>query len=310
MAVRDPRNYEDKTPGPEGDAERQGGHNPEGVSPVEKLKRSYWDAEELKMFKQVAGIDDHKPVNDKKSGGSDESPITQIMVASMKAQSDAINTILTHLATISARPDGQNNQLIQFMQQEITELKSRREESSIDPLELMTETATKFEALGLALKKHLGLPDSSNVNTSDIPGMLQLEELKIDREERQRQHESDIEERRHRWDKEDKQFMMWYEVEKTKIQNDLSRKTSWADDLKDGIKATINAIDRQNEEGVGKGVKEQRRERRQMPEEKPEDRIPTSFKCEGCGEMVNNPDKSLNVTCPACGAEYDMTPGP
>lgn len=166
---------------------------------------------------------------------------------------------------------------------------------------ILTETADM-------LKEKLQVPQQpATPMPNDIPGLLQIEERRMEREDRQRQHEKEmaILKQQH----EEKMAMQKREDERSdaRWEADFRLKRQESEDSRRGRGVATDAIiDMAG--SIGDAVKTERTSEKVSGQ--PDIRIPKRFKCSECGEMVDIPenhDINQPISCGKCGAEYKFS---
>lgn len=183
-----------------------------------------------------------------------------------------------------------------------------------DPLQGLMQAQMVLDNLAEKMKKREGVSGDVRVLGQDLPGLLKLEELKLDREERARQWQEDMAERRHQWEEErgfkEHQWAMeqkrWeanFTLEKDKFEDERKRNEKTGEALEDilsGLGATIDQAFGTKDQPSGLVVE------RVKSEAVPSQR---GFKCEVCENPVPLlPDTKVGdkVLCPQCQAEYTV----
>lgn len=216
-------------------------------------------------------------------------------------------------ATESARTADRESMTtqLQYLREEIKEAK----QGGADPMETYLRVGEQLEAVVDRLKGKLGVSPGTVVQTSDLPAMIQLESLKMDREERQRQHDEKMKleerhyqeakaEREHQWDKEEKRWAAEFTLKKLEFDHKSGTQDQALEKLGTLIESVTSGIQPGEGGGVGGGGGQPRAQNSERSQ-------PTSFKCtqEGCEGIVQIPATAKpgeTVTCPQCQTVYDL----
>ena len=175
----------------------------------------------------------------------------------------------------------------------------------VDPIDSYRRIKGVLDELTADFKKGLGLDDVGRVAGSDLPVMLELEKMKLERGEQQMRY--DAEEKRkeraflfemEKWreEREDHRQQWQAEFRFKKEEATLSRESrkNAGDALQDIVGAWVESVDQQR--GVATSAS--------MPGV---ETVQKSFRCDGCEQGVPIPTTSNvgdQVVCPKCNAEY------
>jgi len=213
------------------------------------------------------------------------------------------------LRTMATRAEGETKAQITELQEKVAKalktLENPPERKS--PLEVYREVRGEIDSLANEVKQNLGLGANVNVGTADFPRLLELEDRRLDREERERrwkeeqdrlhhQWELEAEERRRRYEQEDRKWAAEMALRQQEFQDrrDVQRKAG--DGLSDLVGAVIEGIDTERTgTEVGQEVIV------------PQRRLVKSFPCEACQARVQVPREAKEgdiVECPSCHAQY------
>ena len=166
------------------------------------------------------------------------------------------------------------------------------------------EVKGELDSLTQEIKSRLNIEDGVHVSTSNIPQLIELEERKMEREERSRQWQQGMEERRHQWEEEMALKRHQWDVEQHRWSKEFDLKLTELSDnrkVRDGALSELGALASSIVEGVESpaGELQPRRVKAGQP-------TPTSFLCE-CGKPLQAPQQvtaETQVTCLDCGAVY------
>lgn len=204
---------------------------------------------------------------------------------------------------------------LKYMLDELKEVRARLDAAKgQDPLQGLLQASEILDNLAEKMKKREGIPGDVRMVGQDLPGLLSLEERKLEREERARQWQEEMEQRRHQWEEErgfkEHQWAMeqqrWeanFALEKEKVEEDRKQRAKTGDafeDIVSGLGATIDQTF--GNKGRPSGLVVERVKSEVAPTQR-------EFKCEACEGPVPLPPNTKvgdKVLCPQCQAEYTV----
>lgn len=279
-------------------------------SPVERYKESFNEAVELKGFSDGLGMGvegmihgatgktspeelvAHKTTMDITKSIVEESLKTSREIASeaRTAQREAFDSQLSDLKERVDRAEGAGGT---SAIQQFKEIK--------DIMKMMTEELSQSLGLG-----------KTPTSASDMPKMIELENLRMkhdtddrnwkqEREEWREEMKTQREERERRWVMEDRKWEGEYKLKVAEFQHGANVKDKAAEQLTDLASAFMKDM----ESGQAEGAPAPAPMRQQAAPEPPR---PTSFTCkqEGCGAVIQMPAGASEATCSKCGAVYEL----
>jgi len=275
---------------------------------ADRLRKTREEALEVATWERTLGVG---------ASASAESPIkisAHLDLASLL--DEAHNTAAQAQATLSA----ERAERMHVMEMQLDTLKTRLEAGGKSELETYREVKGLMEEMAAELKQSMGIATQGPVSATDVPGLLQIEQLRLDREERQRQWQDEMEERRHQWQVEqdarerrylieDRQWSADHELRKSELELGRETRTRATDALSDLAASVIEGID------TARGPSVAQRASKFSPaaptptveEGTAETASPKSFTCEECGGEVLIPggaDEGMQVKCQSCEAQY------
>ena len=275
--------------------------------PIEEIEAATYRGERLKAFKQAAGIKDQQPQPPTPTTSSEKIGID--IGAIFNSQSAVVTKALDKLSEVKTGPT--TDPYLQHLEGELQTLQQKIEAGGVDPIDHLTQTQTKLDALFDSFKKRLGISESANVKISDMPSMIELEKIKIASQEGHDRWTEEMAEKKRRWEVEDRHWLEELELKKSAAANtqklaekDEQRKDKAMTRLGDLVGGVIESIE--TEEGYEAPLK---KEKAAQPPAQERIIKPKKFKCT-CGRMLDVPADAAEVECKqeggGCGAIYDM----
>ena len=293
MAVKDVRGSGGEIPEPGGDPSET---PPKGViDPVAKIQQAIYDGERLKQFKKAAGIkDDEQPPVAQSPFDIKAIDVTQLITSSQAMLKDAYEKALAL----------QNKDMLTYLggiSEKLKQVEALQAAAIATPKTQKSELDTYREVRGLMdevagdLKKNMGV--QTTVSASDVPGLLSLKKLDLDREERQReheekmklmgqQHEEKMTEQKHQWQKEDRQFEKTFALDKAKLETEGGFKSRATNAFEDVAGAVVDSITKAKG-GEAKSTFE--------------------TECPDCGAKLTVKKGQKEAKCPKCGVTHEVT---
>ena len=162
-------------------------------------------------------------------------------------------------------------------------------------LDTYREVRALMDEVAVDLKKNMGV--QTPVSASDTPALLALEEKKIDREDRQRQHlermkqmdqqhEEKMAETRRQWQVEDKKFEKTFLLDKMKLETEGGFKGRATNAIEDVAGSIVDSITKARG-GEAKHTFE--------------------TECPDCGTKLSVEKGQKEAKCPKCGATHEVT---
>ena len=279
MAVKDIYSEGGNLPTPE---QIKSERTPE-ADPIRAIEEAHYRGERLKAFKQGAGMTDNPPPANPTTRTEEKLGINVGDI--IKAQADMLTTMMTTMMAKASelQTKSPNDPFFQYLVQEIKDLKGKHEAEPTDPLAVISA----FDQIANVMKKHLGSPEGIKVTGSDINALMELERLKMESADRQRQWQEEIEERRAgrememiRW--QDETRLRWAEFKGKRESRDKAM-----GELSDLAGAIIEGM-----EGGGGGVSRG-----------------VAVKCPTCGEHLKVRPGTKTVECSTCGERHEVNWG-
>lgn len=275
--------------------------------PIEEIEAATYRGERLRAFKHGAGIKDEQPPPPAPTKSEEKIGID--VGAIFKSQSDVVNKALDKLSEV--QKGSTTDPYLQHLEGDLQALQQKIEAGGVDPIDHLTQTQTKLDALFDSFKKRLGISESANVKISDMPTMIELEKIKIASQEGHDRWTEEMAEKKHRWEIEDRHWLEELELKKSTAANtqklaekDEQRKDKAMTRLGDLVGGVIESIE--TEEGYEASPK---KEKAAQPPAQERIIKPKKFKCT-CGRMLDVPADAAEVECKqeggGCGAIYDM----
>ena len=294
------------------------------MTPVDRLKKTWIEGQELKTFKQAAGIkDDDERRDDHKGNG--ESEVSKMMVATMQSYSTALTSMLTELVKMqSGASRGGNNEQGEFMKfliGEVKDLKTKIDTGGSDPWAMVDEYNNRMGKIQEEIKRGLGITPGAAGMAGAASSMdalrvsIELEKIRQESAERQRQHEENMLLQQRRWVVEDKKWDADFGLRLRQVDADSKNSDKKFSAFQDLAASVIGSIGPDESASSGQLVQAPAPQfSAPQPEQK---KIPTSFTCHNitdtesgteCGTLVQVPTGAMSATCPKCGAIYEMRP--
>jgi len=291
------------------------------MTPVDRLKKTWIEGQELKTFKQAAGIrDDDERRDDHKGNG--ESEVSKMMVATMQSYSNALTSMLTELVKMqsgaSRGGNTEQNEFMKFLIGEVKDLKTKIDTGSGDPFALVDEYNNRMGKITEDIKKGLSVQSSAPNVGSSIEALrvgIDIEKMRIEAADRQRQHEENMALQKRRWEVEDKKWDADFGLRLRQIDSDGKNNEKKVSAFQELAASVIGSIG--TDESVGSGGKVQTPAPQFSAPQPEQKKIPTSFTCHTvtdaetgteCGTLVQVPPGAMQATCPKCGSVYEMRP--
>jgi len=292
------------------------------LGPAERMKRHYYDGLEVEAFRRGAGMTGDK--SDQHNNDNRMPPdIANIVLGTVNAQSQALTGLLTKIVEIQKPADGEQNQFMQYLVNEVKDMKGKMEGSAgPDPLEVIEETSKRIDSLTETMRKRMGIPEMAASGGNGIEGMkmmLEIENMKQQAQERQNQFDLGLKTMERRWQQEDRHWELEFKLKVDDARKSNESKEKSLNALQDLAASIIESIEigpgpSATSEGVAGNTPQQEigaapsaaPEPEPEPQEQAHYNIPSSFICSECGEIVNVAPDRIEARCESCGAEYDL----
>lgn len=159
-------------------------------------------------------------------------------------------------------------------------------------------------------KKNIGLPGTTQAGSQDLGLMVQLEEKKLDREDRQRQHDKEMKILDQRHEEEVADRKRRWEIEDRHWEEEFKQRAAEFDQGKNTRERALGGL----EDLIGSLAQSVEVERHAVEKQPPSGEVTKvkmikAFPCEDCGQVIEvGRDHRVEepVTCPKCGAVYDL----
>lgn len=290
-------------PKPEGDNPKAGQVR-EPRDPVEEIEQAVYRGERLKAFKQAAGV--HEPDRQENQHAivpvqtPDYTPVLKAFADSMSAAITAVGGIYTKMTPQQAA-NSDSGIWNKFLIDEFKDMRAKLNQPGPDPLSLLLETDERLSGLMDRWKQREGVPKNVPVGLGNMDAMIRLEELKGEREERNQKWQSEVEERREERQEANRRWNSEFQLRILELKDNRDsrhRATDMLDDLM-GALGDGMAMGGAGEGDIATSVEKPPTSQR---------RIPKSFRCGKCQEVVKVPSPdTTTLECPNCHTEYDLT---
>ena len=253
----------------------------EEEDPIEKMEQATYRGARYRAFTQAAGI---------QPAGQGATPVRteeRIDIASIFNALSAQVTNLISQVTGSQRPNTPDP-LLTHLEAELRETRAKLD-STGDPMATAIATWEKLNGMAQTMKQGLGLPQGIQVGPNDLQATIQLQQLKMEQEERRQHWDTEMEERRQQWKREDQRWQEEFRLKKMEFFDGQDRREKSGGILENLAGALIEGID--TERGVADQPKQQ------------------SFPCEVCRSQVPVPQgatEGQKVKCPRCEESYTL----
>lgn len=284
-----------------------------GPDPVKELEQALYRADAYRAFRERAGLVDDKGKTEEKVG------IDSGSAAVVKALAEQ-NTAMMALVVEGLKTKPSDPLLTHLLEDLKAEKEAREQLQSSNPYEAMNQSLKQYSEMMGYIKKDLGLPDTMKTQISDMSSMLQLEQMKIQHEERKQQWETErqegkqrweaeMAERRRRWEIEDKKWFMDMEIKKAELEKSSQNRDKMFGELGDLGKAMLMGI-AEDRAAAGQGISRQVIQpppTQYQPAPPETERPAANFVCDGCQSPLAVPSHIKSFTCPKCGKEHDLS---
>jgi len=282
-------------------------------TPLQRYRTAFEEAIELKGFSDGLGVRaEEAGVRMPPNRASAED------VATHKAGLDIAKSIVdeTLKASRELATEARTSQREAFESQ-LGNLKERVEraepQGGASVIQQFKEISEFLESMADRMSKSLGmgkLPTSA----ADLPKLVELENLRMEGDDRHKRWEAEMEERRREWAKEDQR---WHEEMAEKQHRWEIEDRRWEEEHRQKV-AEFQAGQRKEDKVFGElddivgaftKSAEVKEEDAQIRQEAPPQPTPTSFLCktEGCGATVEAPaGVATGIKCGKCGAFYTV----
>lgn len=262
----------------------------------------------LRAFTQSAGFNPMQ-VSPTAPTTKEEEKTTVDLGSIFKSQSDLTTNLINKVveAKEAAPKGGEMSLFLAHILQELKDTKDRMEEMrnkppapQVDPLDSILSTQSRMKQLTDSMREHLGITDLTNNRGGDLSIMIELEKIRGEAQERGRQWEESMFERKRSYEKEDRHWEADHLLRMQEYKDSKSNRNRAGDMVEDLIGSLSRGIEdaRSAEEGeITFKATPTSRSKSSRPK----------FKC-SCGNDVEMPpDGAASVKCERCGSEYDLT---
>lgn len=289
MAVKDPRNFETRTPMPEGDMKQ----NPPAKSMVDRLKAIQLEGLEVQTFREAAGMNKPDPTDSTKDA-------TNMMMQMFTASQNAFVQTLSKLVELQSAGGGEKHEseFMKFLMTEYTARQKMLEEGmKVNPMQTMTDFMEWQNKMQEQVKKQIGA--ASATQASDMPLMIELEKIRQEGQDRQRKFDLELAAMKQQWTREDVRWEKEFGLKVAESRSSAEQKQETLNVLKDTAASVIESIE------SGQGVAGNPPPPAGQPASQPA--IPTSFTCPNpeCGTTIAS-GGLMEGKCAKCGTEWFM----
>lgn len=283
-----------------------------GASPADKMRKAYYDGLEMEAFRKAAGLD---------SRGKDDntSAVSNLLMSTMQSYSSALSSLVSELTKAASVATGakapEQNQFLQYLINEVQGMKQKMEGGQGDPFALIDEYHTRMTKWQDEMQRRLGVgtqPVAANASSGieSLRLALEIEKMKIESQDRQRMHEADLMERRHRWDIDDRKWQAEFKLKLEELGFNQERSKQTASTFHDLLSSVVESIEPSAEPAtrVEKQVAGQPARAEPPPSTQTKRVFPKSYTCDQCKDAFAWPDGKMSASCPHCGTEYELEP--
>ena len=291
---------------------------------IDRLKKAHGDLVEERLKGQIAGA----------VFGPQQAPQTQSQEPAfqIKGTLDLGAIIGNALNTIKEMPmylKEMQQQKFDTLEKTLEGLKQRMESAGQkDSFVVYREVKTEVDSIVNEIKKGLDL-GASTMATTDLPGLLQLEEKRIEREDHKFQYEKQIkdsdqrwreemEQRRHqweedradrnrRWEMEDRRWREDFELRRQALLSESERRKQTQGLFGDLVSSVMEGVD------IQMAPKTVAKSTESTPALQPaivaQASQPQGFPCEKCGSQITleaGRAAGDKVSCPSCNTVYEL----
>lgn len=207
---------------------------------------------------------------------------------------------------------GQTREDLKTQAAELREYRDRLTSPGESPIDTYLKMREALTGMAGDLLKQMGYSGQNQalVQASDLPRAIELEGLKLERDEAQRRWQTEQDEKKHQWDVDREERNRRYEIEDRQWKSEFDfrreqqdfenkRRDNTSTLLQDAVRSISASIDINRNEAAAS-----------QPAETPPQVVSepiTSFKCQSCGEMVQVDDPNTReATCAKCGMQYQF----
>jgi len=237
-----------------------------------------------------------RAIRDALSGGrgaeKTEEKTTVDIASIVNAQTNLTQTLITQLTDmVKNRPA---DPFVEHLKDEVTTVRQRLE-GGADPMAVLLANMEVFDKLMDTVKTRLGI-GQVQTQVSDIPRLLELEQMKFEHDERRHQWELEREDRKQQWEIENKQRERDYRLKLLEFTDSRKAKEKATDSFQDLIGSVVDSLETERA-AVGEAA----------TQESGTIKIPKAFKCLNCGHVIRVPrdqDLEVPIICDQCGQEH------
>ena len=282
------------------------------MSPADKMRKAYYEGLEIESFRRAAGLD---------SKGKDEesSTVQQMLVTTMQSYSSALSNLVSELTKAASIAQGarapEQGEFLKYLITEVQTMKQKMEGGQGDPFALIDEYHARMTKWQDEMQKRLGVGTSTSVPSaaSGIEALrlnLEIEKMRLESAERQRQHEADLAERRHRWEQEDKRWNAEFNLKLQELGFHQKQSEQTTATFQDLLGSLVESIEPSTEPvtNAGKPVAQQPARVEPPPASEVKHVFPKSYVCDQCRDAFAWPADQMTAACPHCGTQYELEP--
>lgn len=272
-----------------------GGSNEDGITNEMRAEMRAYRSERVKniLLGDLVQETKNKPAN---SGGAGDSDILKHLLDDRAKSNDVLITTLTTLLNglVKNTPAAANDPAVIRMQEEVKQIREALSGGHEDPF----DTYKKVSGAINEMRGSMGLGTSAPIAPDNTAIMLQIKQMELQENNRVREHNLELEERRRRWQIEDQKWQADFTLRRLEFADSKERRG--------GIMSALGGIIGAVTEGIDTRMGEQITERTRFVES---DMRPTSFKCPDCGLVTEIKDPTSNTAiCSHCGAMFEIQP--
>lgn len=231
--------------------------------------------------------------------------------AMFNGQNQLLQTLLTQLTTLSSKAqDSQTKAEIGELKGTVQDLVKALSQPG-DPLETFAKNYAVLETITEKLHKKAAadgtqVPGIDQAGLAAMPIYLQMEQLKLDGQDRQRTHELTLAQMRRQWVKEDRMATQQFDMERKRFELEVTTANKKVDQLSALVGAVLQGLDL-NKLLTRDTPSVAARTTREPAAPVSLGTRPREFECGTCGQTVTVPSSdAASVECPTCGAFFDL----
>ena len=263
------------------------------------IEKAYVRGAKTRAFMEGSGLSQRTGITANVGGGAEE----QAARTGLTILGNIIESTLNRLDASQNRPgvDESTKAALETMKGQIGEIKEALRPSSApaNPFDIYRSVKAELDGWAAELLARTGYQGQTvNAGAEDIPKLLELEDRKLEREERQRQHDKEMAEDRRRyedekstrdrqWKKEDDRWERQHQMDMAKFGESKKTRDGAMETFKDMGESVIDAL-----ESGGESTPPVETEVKMS--------IPEISECPQCHAKVAVPEGVDFVVCPGC----------